>query len=235
MAVSRPLQNSADNKGWFPRLSRAAYGALESGMTDTLKSLPTMLTVGRLVAAPVTGILLLAADRATLSAGTKTGAMLYAAALVLFALAALTDAADGILARKLGVTSTIGAALDHAADKALTSCMLIGLAATSLPFDLIIAAILLIARDVVIGGLREGLSLAGQALPVSQLGKTKTALILVGIGAAVLQQMLILAIGADPGLLAIVGNFARLALWLGVALSLWSGLAYLQSAAPKSL
>jgi CDP-diacylglycerol--glycerol-3-phosphate 3-phosphatidyltransferase len=196
----------------------------------TMKSLPTLLTYARLAAAPVTAFLILFADRAILASGAGDGAALYLAALVVFALAALTDAADGMLARKLNAVSPLGAALDHAADKALTSCVLIALAATSLPLDLIVAAILLIGRDVLIGGLREGLALAGRSLPVSQMGKTKTALILVGVAAALIQQTLILGTAMGPATIGAIANFTRLALWAGVALSLWSGIAYLLAA-----
>jgi cardiolipin synthase (CMP-forming) len=196
----------------------------------TAKNLPMQLTVARLIAAPVTAGLVLWADASILTAGAGRGAFIYAGALTLFAVAALTDAADGILARKLGVTSPLGAALDHAADKALTCCVLVALAATVMSTTLIVAAILLIGRDVVIGGLREGLSLSGRPLPVAQAGKIKTALILVGIGAILLEQALLLANAAPQLAFVALDWFVALSLWSAVALSFWSGWAYVQAA-----
>jgi cardiolipin synthase len=199
-------------------------------MTSAPTTLPMTLTIARLIAAPLIALLIMGADAATLSVGADIGATLFGAALVLFALAALTDAADGFLARRMGATSALGAALDHTADKALTSCVLVALAATIFSRDMAVAAIILVGRDVAIGGLREGLALSGRALPVSQGGKIKTALILVGIGAALLLQTMSLAGGAAGLAQTVLDKGARATLWAGVALSVWSGVAYVLAA-----
>ena len=70
-----------------------------------LRHLPNMLTGLRLAAAPATAGLL------------TTGH--FEAALGIFAFAGVSDAADGFLAKRMGVTSRLGRFLDPAADKAL--------------------------------------------------------------------------------------------------------------------
>ena len=50
---------------------------------------------------------------------------LYALAFILFLLAASTDWLDGYLARKWNAVTPLGAALDHAADKVLITCVLV--------------------------------------------------------------------------------------------------------------
>jgi CDP-diacylglycerol--glycerol-3-phosphate 3-phosphatidyltransferase len=193
-----------------------------------MKHLPMALTLARLIAGPIIAGLILWGDAQALTEGMAAASAPFIAALVLFVLAALTDALDGILARRLGVTSTLGAALDHAADKVLTICTLVALAVTALASDLVVAAILILARDAAIGGLREGLALSGKALPVSQGGKLKTVLVLVGVGAALTAQTVIYANG-PAAVIDWAGLGAKGALWAGAAVALWTGAAYVQA------
>lgn len=199
-------------------------------------SLPNTLTVARLVAAPVVGGLILFAGNALYTLGSDLSVILLSTALVLFVLAALTDWLDGAMARKLDATSTMGAALDHAADKALVTASLVALAATALPFDMICAAAIIVTRDVTVAGLREGLSLSGRKLPVSSLGKVKTAVELLAVGAAIAMQIAALVIPpserAFEPLNAIV-FVTRASLWAAAALALWSGADYARAALRK--
>lgn len=199
-----------------------------------MKSLPNILTAGRLIAAPVIAGLVLWGDTLAFTEGAEAARNAFIGALVLFILAALTDALDGLLARKLGATSTLGAALDHAADKALTTCTLVALCVTALTTDLIVAVILILSRDVTIAGLREGLALSGRALPVGPGGKLKTVAVMIGAGAALTAQTLAYA-QLDLSWLTMIAYVARGALWAGVALALWSGWDYLRAAmAPRA-
>lgn len=73
----------------------------------------------------------------------------YALSLLLFALAAATDAADGLLAKLCGWTSELGKVLDPVADKLLFLVVFVSLSILGLvPVWL---AVLVIGRDVVIG------------------------------------------------------------------------------------
>lgn len=196
------------------------------------------LTLARFAAAPIVGGLVLWAGQTQFTEGRDVTLVLYGLALVVFFLAGLTDWLDGALARKLNATSVLGAALDHSADKALTAASLVALAATTLPLDLIVAAALLITRDVTVGGLREGLSLSGRALPVDQLGKTKTVVLMVGIAAAIATQLAALAVPATAqdglSLLDALTWLTRAALWGATVLSLWSAAEYFQAALKKT-
>jgi cardiolipin synthase len=68
-----------------------------------MRNLPNLITVLRLLAAPVSGYFAARED--------------FAVALPIFLVAALSDFVDGYLARRLGVSSTFGATLDPVADK----------------------------------------------------------------------------------------------------------------------
>lgn len=99
-----------------------------------LDYLPNSLTVLRLLLALPLGLLILREE--------------YAWALGIGLLAALSDALDGFFARRLGVFSRIGAALDPIADKILITVSFVSLALVELiPWYLAIAVIL---RDLVI-------------------------------------------------------------------------------------
>ena len=198
--------------------------------------MPHALTVARRVAAPIVGALLLVGGHSLYAAGRDVAVALLSTALVIFLLAALTDWLDGAMARKLDATSVMGAALDHAADKALVTASLFALAATALPFDLVIAGALIVTRDVTVAGLREGLSLAGRALPVSSLGKVKTVAELIGVGAAIAVQIAaIVTPFADRAVepLDVITFIARAFLWAAAALALWSGAEYARAALEK--
>lgn len=103
-------------------------------MNGLLRQIPNLLTALRLVAAPAFAALLMAGDDR--------------AALGIFALAGISDAADGFLARQFGMTTRFGRYLDPAADKLLMLSAFLTLAALGLsPWWL---AVLVIARDIAI-------------------------------------------------------------------------------------
>ena len=192
--------------------------------------LPNALTWARIAAAPLVAAGVVLSDRVVFTEGPSAAAGYAGAALGLFLLAALSDAVDGLLARRLGVVSALGAGLDHAADKALTLATGLALAATWLPLDLFCATAILLIRDAVIGGLREGLAGAGRALPVAWMGKAKTVAAMTGLGAALALQTAAYA-GASPPLQEGLLFAARAGLWLAAALALASAAAYLRSIA----
>lgn len=190
------------------------------------------LTIARFAAAPIVAGLIFLASQLLYTEGRDWTVTVLSFALVVFILAALTDWLDGALARKLDAVSPLGAALDHAADKALTTATLVALGATFLPLDLTIAAALLVTRDIAVGGLREGLSLSGRALPVASLGKLKTVVTMVAIGAAIAFQIARLTI-AEGAIVSVVEVISRFTLWSAVILALWSGVEYFAAAFRK--
>lgn len=185
--------------------------------------LANMITVSRLLAAPVIAGLILYASSAPNDATTAR-----VGALCLFIIAALSDFADGWIARRFNAVTSLGAGLDHAADKALTSAVLIALSATVWPTELAAAGMVLVVRDVAVAGLREGLASGGATLPVDGLGKIKTALLMVGLIAALLEAALIA--WPKSGIADAAWLLAHLGIWGALVASLVSGVLYFRRA-----
>ena len=135
-------------------------------------SLPNLLTYGRIAAVPaVVGCLLAGGDQARWIA------------LVVFIAAGVTDFLDGFLARRLAQQSSLGRMLDPIADKLLVSATLLMLAADKTIADLnLVAAIIILCREILVSGLREFLAELQVPVPVTRLAKWKTSIQLVAIG-----------------------------------------------------
>ncbi|MDH3998349.1 MAG: CDP-diacylglycerol--glycerol-3-phosphate 3-phosphatidyltransferase, partial [Desulfuromonadales bacterium] len=124
-------------------------------------NLPNLLTLGRVAAVPVVLLLLLSDSR---SSGV------WAAAI--FGIAAATDFIDGWLARKWGVVTVLGKFLDPLADKLIVMAALIML----IPLDRVPAwaVFMILAREMIVTGLRSIASSEGIVIDASELGKYKT-------------------------------------------------------------
>lgn len=137
----------------------------------------------------------------------------YRAVFILFSVAALTDWLDGFLARKWQVQSTLGAMLDQIADKLLMISVLMMLLHDQVISATLIA--LLILREVWVSGLREYVGGSSKTLPVSKLGKWKTALQMIGV----------LGVLLSAGFYGILGNGTLLATGVGGVYILWASAA----------
>ena len=104
-------------------------------------------------------------------------------AFVVFWFAAISDALDGYLARKLNQSSAFGAFIDPVADKLMVVAALVILIQDLQVWWISVSAILMIAREIFISALREFMSSRGkrEIIAVSQLGKYKTAAQMLGI------------------------------------------------------
>lgn len=104
-------------------------------------------------------------------------------ALFLFSLAAITDFFDGYLARKHSAQSDLGTLLDPIADKFLVLASLLMLVAigTLSGFN-VIAAIIILGREILVSGLREFLASSSVKLPVTRLAKWKTTIQMIALG-----------------------------------------------------
>jgi CDP-diacylglycerol---glycerol-3-phosphate 3-phosphatidyltransferase len=130
-----------------------------------------------------------------------------AVALVVFILAALSDALDGWIARRQGTTTEHGVLLDPLADKALVLLTLTGLSLVGAVPLVLVAAI--VAREVLVGGLRVLRHRAGEHLPASPAAKLKTGLEMAGIAT--------LVVARPPGAEAAIGvALLAVALAIGV-------------------
>ncbi len=107
------------------------------------------------------------------------------AAALLFALAALTDFLDGRLARRWGVTTTLGSFLDTTADKLLVTGVLVALVSVDRVSPWIAA--LIVSRELVILALRGAVAVGGVVFQASLWGKLKTTLQFVAVLAAILR------------------------------------------------
>lgn len=128
-------------------------------------TIPNILTIVRLLAAPGVAIMFLYFNR------------LHADwfALILFVSAAITDWFDGFLARTLKQETKFGTMLDPIADKAMVViALLIIVGYSSMSPWLVLPATLIIFREVFVSGLREYLGKEAQALQVTLLAKWKT-------------------------------------------------------------
>ena len=94
---------------------------------------------------------------------------------ILFIIASFTDFLDGLLARLFKEESKLGELLDPIADKILVCSALILLVAdgTIKNFE-VIAAVIILTREILISGLREFLAKGQIKMPVSSLAKVKT-------------------------------------------------------------
>lgn len=104
-------------------------------------------------------------------------------AFVVFWFAAISDALDGYLARKLNQSSAFGAFIDPVADKLMVVAALVILIQDLQVWWISVSAILMIAREIFISALREFMSSRGKRddIAVSQMGKYKTAAQMLGI------------------------------------------------------
>jgi CDP-diacylglycerol--glycerol-3-phosphate 3-phosphatidyltransferase len=126
-------------------------------------NLPNVLTVLRILAVPVIVVALL--DE------SPHGDTLAAA---VFALAALTDGLDGYIARRRRDITTFGQLMDPLADKLLITAALVSL--VSLDRLAAWVAMVIIAREFAVTGLRALAAERGVVIAASWLGKVKTAL-----------------------------------------------------------
>src|SRR5579872_5068108 len=105
------------------------------------------------------------------------------AAGLLFAAAGVTDSLDGYFARRLGQTSRLGAFLDPVADKLVVAVALVLLISKDTRALIVLTAAVIIGREITISALREWMAEIGERrkVAVSQLGKYKTILQIVGL------------------------------------------------------
>jgi cardiolipin synthase len=126
--------------------------------------------------------------------------------LVLFVYGAASDYLDGYLARKWNATSELGAMLDQITDKLLVTTVLMFLVLSQ--FLGIIPALIIVLREIYVSGLREYMALKNIAVPVSKLGKWKTAVQMLGITLVLfgicIQHNLLLKIGNGMVMLAAI-------------------------------
>ncbi|MDE2183653.1 MAG: CDP-diacylglycerol--glycerol-3-phosphate 3-phosphatidyltransferase [Alphaproteobacteria bacterium] len=174
--------------------------------------LPNLITILRIVLVPVFAVAFwIPGDTARLTA------------FGVFCVAGISDALDGLAARKLNAGSDFGRMLDPIADKILVGVALMMLVAEG-QFDgwKLVPALVILSREFLVSGLREFLAGADVSVPVSFFAKIKTTIQMIAIGAMILGPI---AEKVVPGALA----FAYVALWVAAALTVATGYVYLRA------
>lgn len=139
-----------------------------------LPNLPNSISLFRVLMVPVLMVFLLA----DIPAGDIV-------ALVVFVVAALSDLLDGYIARRRHQTTTMGAFVDPLADKLLVTAALVSLVALD---DLSAwIAMVVIARELAVTGLRMVAAAKGVVISASKWGKVKTLSQMVAIAALMVE------------------------------------------------
>jgi CDP-diacylglycerol--glycerol-3-phosphate 3-phosphatidyltransferase len=180
-------------------------------------NLPNSLTLARIVLVPLLVVVLLTSFQGHLVLGLPKG---MAAALI-FGVASLTDWLDGYLARRRKQITVLGQLLDPIADKLLTTAAFVSLVQLDMVPAWIVAVI--IGRELAVTGLRGVAHTRGLIMPASGLGKLK----MVAQVVAILALMLASDLTGEPGRwLQLLGLGA---MWVVLALALWSAVEYYQT------
>jgi CDP-diacylglycerol--glycerol-3-phosphate 3-phosphatidyltransferase len=166
------------------------------------KNLPNQLTVLRVAMIPI------------FIAALMSGHSYMAAAL--FAAASLTDALDGWIARKYSLVTNFGKLMDPLADKLLVVSALVCLVELGeIPAWMVIV---ILAREFAVTGLRSVAASEGVVIAAGLSGKLKTVFQMIAILAILLENQPFERLGFP---------FATLALWIALALTVYSGAEYM--------
>jgi cardiolipin synthase (CMP-forming) len=146
-------------------------------------TLPNVLTLSRIFAVPVLVWLL----------WWPSWHLGYGLAYGMYCLMGVTDYFDGYLARAQGAVSKLGVFLDPIADKIMVASVILVLTGKGVLFGAhVIAALVILLREIAVSGLREFLGGLRVSVPVSRLAKWKTTFQMISLGSLILM-------GAVPG------------------------------------
>tara|TARA_Y100000590_G_scaffold48783_1_gene51666 strand:+ start:1329 stop:1892 length:564 start_codon:yes stop_codon:yes gene_type:complete len=177
--------------------------------------IPNILTIGRIILVPF-----------FIGTFYLPGAMGDWIPFVIFILASFTDFLDGLLARLYKEESKLGELLDPIADKIIITSALILLVMDGIIKDYeVIAAIIIMIREILISGLREFLAKVQIKMPVTPLARYKTFIQMLSIA--------ILLTGESGNNLISFGNYNAhfigiILLWLAAILTIYTGYDYVK-------
>jgi CDP-diacylglycerol--glycerol-3-phosphate 3-phosphatidyltransferase len=184
-------------------------------MSAPALSLPNVLTYGRILAVP-------AVVACFDLPGTPNPTSRWIA-LAIFVVAAITDFLDGYFARAWKQQSSLGRMLDPIADKLLVaSCLIILVGDGTIKGPTIVAAVIILCREILVSGLREFLAELRVSVPVTRLAKWKTTAQLVSLG--------FLIVGAaGEVILPYTIVIGTVLLWVSALLTLYTGWDYFRT------
>jgi cardiolipin synthase len=180
-------------------------------------ALPNLLTYARIAAVPLVVALLY------LQSIEGGGLWLRWVALTIFIAAGVTDILDGYFARIWGQLSSLGRMLDPIADKLLVaSCLLMLAAGDTIRGTSLLAAIVILCREILVSGLREYLAELRVGVPVTRLAKWKTIGQMVAVG-------FLIAGPAGDRIVPVVTEIGIFLLWASAILTLYTGWDYMRA------
>ncbi|HSE77158.1 MAG TPA: CDP-diacylglycerol--glycerol-3-phosphate 3-phosphatidyltransferase [Alphaproteobacteria bacterium] len=175
-----------------------------------LSTLPMTLTLSRIIAIPVLVALFYV-----------PGDTWRYIACALYTAAAITDYLDGYIARAWKQQSKLGRIFDPIADKLLVGAVILMLVASGRISGLsVLAALVILCREILVSGLREFLAEIRAHLPVSRLAKWKTGIQMTALGFLIVGD-------ASPTSFLPVTFIGDSGLWIAAALTLVTGYDYL--------
>ena len=179
-----------------------------------MMKIPNILTIGRIIIVPIFVLSFFI-----------PGVFGDLVPFFLFVIASFTDFLDGLLARLYKEESKLGELLDPIADKILVSAALILLVmnGTIKNYE-VIAAIIILTREILISGLREFLAKVSVNMPVSGLAKLKTFIQMLSIAILLTGESGNRIINFEDYNAQTVGIIL---LWLSAFLTLYTGYDYL--------
>ena len=179
-------------------------------------NLPNKLTVGRIAMVPLVVLIYLVFPQDFCVISSTNGlALRDILAFLVFMAASLTDMLDGQIARRQHLITSFGKFFDPIADKMLVNTMLILLVYTHQAN--IVAVLLMIARDLIVDGLRMLASQHGKVVSAGIYGKAKTVLQMFAILFLLLKNWPFVYLGLPMD---------QILLWFSCLMSLLSGLIY---------
>jgi cardiolipin synthase (CMP-forming) len=190
-------------------------------------ALPNALTILRILLVPVFVVaFVLPGDAARM------------VAVLVFALAGISDWLDGFAARKLKAGSDFGRMLDPIADKVLVAVALMMLVAEgtftrynpttgALSLLRLVPAVIILSREILVSGLREFLAGTRVSVPVTAIAKFKTAVQMIAIGAMILTPLADVLVPGIPSLT--YAAIAYILLWVAAALTVYTGVIYFRN------
>ncbi len=144
-------------------------------------------------------------------------------ALGIFAVAAITDFFDGYFARSMGQHSRLGRMLDPIADKLLVASIVLMLVAFQRAP--VLAALVILCRELLVSGLREFLAEIRVSMPVSPLAKWKTFIQMFAIGFLLIGEAG--PVFFHPAVTTVL--IGEILIWIAAILTLVTGYDYLRA------
>jgi cardiolipin synthase len=212
-----------DHPRLFTPQNGAYHGApMKAASSSTLPARPlalaNILTYCRIAAVPVVVALMF------WQSIMDGGLWLRWAALAVFITAGVTDMLDGYVARAWGQLTSLGRMLDPIADKLLVgSCLLMLAAEETIRGWALLAAVIILCREILVSGLREYLAELNVSVPVSRLAKWKTMGQLIAVG------FLIAGDAGDKVFWGAVTPVGITLLWLSALVTLYTGWDYMRA------